>query len=71
MIIYRTFIKSYNKLVKYRKYCIFLENMVYIVNKMIFLFDLNVFNKNTKFLKKVKIPSRQTALVIISEHYCP
>ncbi|EPW23646.1 hypothetical protein SAG0062_03830 [Streptococcus agalactiae CCUG 37739] len=34
MIIYRTFIKSYNKLVKYRKYCIFLENMVYIVNKM-------------------------------------
>lgn len=39
--------------------------------KMIFLFDLNVFNKNTKFLKKVKIPSRQTALVIISEHYCP
>ncbi|TQB88552.1 hypothetical protein DAD78_03020, partial [Streptococcus agalactiae] len=30
MIIYRTFIKSYNKLVKYRKYCIFLENMVYI-----------------------------------------
>ncbi|HEO1904462.1 TPA: hypothetical protein VAM55_001088 [Streptococcus agalactiae] len=76
MIIYRTFIKSYNKLVKYRKYCIFLENMVYIVNKMmtkliefsyrkIFQknnftlksFDLNVFNKNTKFLKKVKIPS--------------
>lgn len=38
---------------------------------MIFLFDLNVFNKNTKFLKKVRIPSRQTALVIITEHYCP
>lgn len=38
---------------------------------MILLFDSNVFNKNTKFLKKVKIPSQQTALAIITEHCCP
>ncbi len=38
---------------------------------MIFLFDSNVFNKNTKFLKKVKIPSQQTALVVITEHFYP
>lgn len=38
---------------------------------MIFLFDSNVFNKNTKFLKKVKIPYQQIALAVITEHFCP
>ncbi|MFH5708346.1 hypothetical protein [Streptococcus agalactiae] len=88
MIIYRTFIKSYNKLVKYRKYCIFLENMVYIVNKMMTkliefsyrkIFQKNNFMlksfdcqiNNTKFIKKVKIPYQQIALVVITEHFCP
>ncbi|HGL8850630.1 TPA: hypothetical protein ACIOYJ_000730 [Streptococcus agalactiae] len=55
MIIYRTFIKSYNKLVKYRKYCIFLENMVYIVNKMMTkLIEFSyrkIFQKNNFMLK--------------------
>ncbi|HEN7741201.1 TPA: hypothetical protein U7M79_000400, partial [Streptococcus agalactiae] len=55
MIIYRTFIKSYNKLVKYRKYCIFLENMVYIVNKMMAkLIEFSyrkIFQKNNFTLK--------------------
>ncbi|HEO5733834.1 TPA: hypothetical protein VA577_000567 [Streptococcus agalactiae] len=55
MIIYRTFIKSYNKLVNYRKYCIFLENMVYIVNKMMTkLIEFSyrkIFQKNNFMLK--------------------
>lgn len=55
MIIYRTFIKSYNKLVKYSKYCIFLENMVYIVNKMMTkLIEFSyrkIFQKNNFMLK--------------------
>ncbi|WP_115356817.1 hypothetical protein [Streptococcus agalactiae] len=55
MIIYRTFIKSYNILVKYRKYCIFLENMVYIVNKMMTkLIEFSyrkIFQKNNFMLK--------------------
>lgn len=38
---------------------------------MIFLFDSNVFNKNTKFIKKVKIPYQKIALVVITEHFCP
>lgn len=51
MIIYRTFIKSYNKLVN----CIFLENMVYIVNKMMAkLIEFSyrkIFQKNNFTLK--------------------
>ncbi|MFS6492508.1 hypothetical protein SU226_01755 [Streptococcus agalactiae] len=49
------FRRKSNKLVKYRKYCIFLENMVYIVNKMMAkLIEFSyrkIFQKNNFTLK--------------------